>query len=363
MADETLFTVVQISDLHFGSTVAGSSSPGNRLLTIAPWFEGWLDHHRIGIRELYRLLSSIEGSGTQPLLVVSGDVTANGAARQFALVDAFLGGGRQSPFGFGLDRGNWVQGAVPGNHDHWPGSNTLVGPSTPGLGACFNQPFPIVHLPIPLAHGRSVRFIMVDSDADVGWASPDRVLGRGRFVSQLKRAKQELDDVPILMGETRVMVVHHAIADDRTPVDLGPVSFPRRRGGWPKTLEIDADSLRALEQLLVDHTIQIVMTGHLHVPRLTRMTASNDVVDLDILESRCGTTTQQDTYSLAMLAKLRKRPGLPPNSLVVHELLLRDGRPVWRARIYWRSPARGFVCDANHRSSFIPGILVRELPL
>lgn len=363
MVDETLFTAVQISDLHFGDTVAGSSSPSEWLLRATHWFEGWLDHHRIGLRELHRFFSGIVDTGARPLLVVSGDLTANGAIRQFKLVDAFLGGGTTSPFGSGLGVGNWVNVAVPGNHDHWPGSNIVVGPPTPGLAACFTNPFPIIRPPIQLRHGRSVRFVLVDSDADVGWMSKDRWTGRGLFVSQLDQLKAELENTPILDGETRVMVVHHAIADDRTPVHAGPVTFPRRTAGSRSVLEIDAIALRALEHLLVEHSIRVVMTGHLHVPRLTAMTASNDVVDLDILETRCGTTTQRDTYPLGLLAKLGKGRGLPPNSLVLHELILREGRAVWRASVYWRAPARGFVPDANRRSPFVPRTLVRELPL
>ena len=88
MADQTLFTAVQVSDLHFGSAVAGSAKPGDLLLRLAPWFEGWLDHHRIGLRELHRFFSEFGDRGIRPVLVVSGDLTANGAVRQFELADA-----------------------------------------------------------------------------------------------------------------------------------------------------------------------------------------------------------------------------------------------------------------------------------
>ena len=186
MPDETIFTAVQVSDLHFGNTLAGSASPIDPLLRLSHHFEGWLDHHWLGLREVHRFLSDLRKRDPSALLVISGDLTANGAVRQFDLAESFLRGDATNVFGFGLGVQGWVDKAIPGNHDHWPGANTVFGPPTQGYATCFPNQFPLIRPPIPLSGSRSVRFIMVNSDEDVGWLSRDRLKGRGLFVSQLQ---------------------------------------------------------------------------------------------------------------------------------------------------------------------------------
>ncbi len=358
-----LLSIVQISDLHFGDSVRGGGAPDPALLRASPIFEGWLDHHFQGVRQLQQFFRGVCRRDPAAMMVVTGDLTSNGADPQFALAAGFLGAsGAQSPFGFGLGLPNWRERTIPGNHDQWPGSNRVVGQRRPGYGTCFPNPFPAVQPLIALANGVSIRFILMDSDSDVGSVSYDRFMGRGRFDSQMSA----LDGIlpPIVEGEIRVMLIHHAVADGRTPPQTGPVPFPRRAAaGFGARLEIDPISLSTLEKGLVRHSVRVVMTGHLHEPRLTEMTATDGVVRLPVLETRCGTTTQQDQFPPHMLAKLPPGRTLPPNSLVLHELMLRDDLLIWRASIHWRSAASGFVCAPAHGSPRLPSRLTRELVL
>lgn len=364
VVESRLLSVVQISDLHFGSTVKGGTIPAAALLRASSHFEGWLDHHQQGVRQLAQFFRGVRPRDPAALLAVSGDLTSNGADPQFALIEDFLGGsGPQSAFGFGLGVTNWRERTIPGNHDHWPGSNFPAGPPSLGFARCFPNAFPAVQPLIPLANGVTVRFILVNSDADVGWLSYDRFAGRGRFDSQFAVLDRVLP--PVTKGEIRVMLVHHAVADDRTPTQVGRVPFPRR-GGPPRHaqfLEIDPISLALMERALVRHSVRVVMTGHLHEPRLTEMTATDGSKSLSVLETRCGTTTQQDQFPPHMLTKLQPGRSLPPNSLILHELVLRGDQLIWRASIHWRSAGSGFVCRPAQGSLRLPSKLVGELPL
>ncbi len=351
MSETTLAHVMQASDLHVGDTVRGGLTPA--LLGASSHFEGWLDHHFLGARQLHQAFVALRRRDHGALLAISGDLTSNGAVAQFDLARGFLEQtGSNSPFGFGLGERRWADLAIPGNHDRWPGSNIVLGPPTTGFAACFPHPFPIVRPPVALAGGATLRFVLVDGDADVGWASLDRGLGRGSFLTQLRALDASL---PAIEGqEIRVMLLHHAICDGRTPTGNGPVPFPTRPGlALPRSLEIDAASLSALQLALVRHSIRIVLTGHLHWPRLSILTVTDGTNRREVLEARCGTTMQQDQFPPHLVPHLPPGRSLPPNTLVLHELLRRDGDLVWRATVHRRTAASGFV----------PTPLVRELPL
>jgi len=152
---------------------------------------------------------------------------------------------RRLGHGPGLGRANWHQLSVPGNHDQWPGMNVICGGPTAGLAQTFQSPFPIIAPPQPLANGRAVQFISVDSDADVRAVGIARGLARGSFVSQLTTLDHSLP--PRNPNEIRVLVVHHSM-----------VPLSARRGNLA-ILDIDSPTLQVLECFIVDHDISVVM--------------------------------------------------------------------------------------------------------
>lgn len=66
---------------------------------------------------------------------------------------------------------------------------------------------------------------------------------------------------------------------------------------------------------------------------------TNDAVTWDVLEARCGTTTQRDFLPAGWSAGKKQ---LAPNTALVHRLFrLNDGRVEWKTDLYIRS-VRGF---------------------
>ncbi|KQP27457.1 hypothetical protein ASF27_20980 [Methylobacterium sp. Leaf102] len=291
--------------------------------------------------------------------MISGDLTAYGNPYQFDLAADFLGSEKPTRFGFGLGLVQWAESSVSGNHDQWPGSTMIVGAPTTKLGEVLPGPYPMIGQLQPLSATASLRFLFVDSDADVGHVLPNRFLARGCFASQLSKLASQ---VPArVTGEVRVLVVHHAVSSLGTPWTDQASEFPKGSPSRRTPLEIDGGTLRALQHFLVNAGVQVVLTGHLHVPRLSEFVASNDVETLNVLETRCGTTTQWDHYPMNVLAEVDPERRLPPNSLVCHELVQRSDELVWRASIYWRSRASGFVHRPNRVSLDLPPSLSREL--
>lgn len=365
MADKTLLSCMHITDLHFGRLLGDGGSALPRWLGRLPFMSGLLGHDRGAAKDLERFLLDRRDRGEAELLIVGGDLTAAGAVPQFDLARSFLGTAPPHPvLRATLGVADWVDTGVSGNHDQWPGTGRIVGWPTPGLAATFPRPFPFVETR-RLADGLKITFIMIDSDADVGPFSYDRVFARGRFEGQVRQLGSLLP--PREEGEVRVMVIHHAIADARVPPSPGAAVFPRRGPvSLRRRLEIDGDSLLALEHALVDHEVHVVLTGHLHVPRLSELSATNDRSRAAVFEARSGTATQRDAYPARFLAKLPSTillDPLAPNTLVMHSLLRRDGDLVWRAEVFWRATGRGFVSGTTPAPPILPGTMVREMAL
>lgn len=365
MADERLFSILQVSDLHFGRLLSNGNARLPPGLAFVSAMTGQLGHHRIAARDLRRFVTGCRVAGRPDLVVVGGDLTAVGAPDEFDLARSFLGAGPSHPdFGVSLGLTDWVETSVPGNHDQWPGSGWILGAPTPGLAATFQNAFPTVRS-FSLAGGLTLTFVMVDSDAEVWPVSGSRLFGRGRFAGQMASLGRILPRCGD--REIRVLVVHHAISDGTVPLSAGATPFPRRASNarW-RRLEIAPDSLLALEHALVDHAFRVVMTGHRHLARLATLTASNGTASRPVLEAQCGATTQRDVYPGHLLHRTRgpfPLPALPANALILHDLVRRDGALVWTAEIYRRAPGRGFIASASTigAATFDPNR--REMPI
>jgi len=317
------------------------------LIALSKAFDGWLGHHYRAMTALHDFYHRIKSDNS--LLLVTGDLTANGHDQQFAMANQFL---MQRNLGqqLGLGCQDWVRLSVPGNHDQWPGTNKICGKPTVGLDATFNTPFPIVANPLRLANGQTIQFISVDSDADVGISSMARGLARGSFASQLIALDKAL---PVCgPNETRVLIVHHSI--------IPQVTAQRRNLA---ILDIDSNTATVLESFIVDHNISIVLSGHRHVARLSLAKLGSGVEKKDVLEARCGTTLQLDQYSSHVRRAIGADRHLPPNTLMVHKVFDRDGRPYWSSQIYRRSKRNQFLSKTGHDASLFPNDLYAEIAL
>jgi Calcineurin-like phosphoesterase len=276
------------------------------------------------------------------LLTVTGDLTANGASAQYGLADQFLSG-RGRPRDPDLPHPDWQELSIPGNHDHWPGTNRIFGSPTAALAHYFPGPYPITLPPIPVWSGHRVRFILINSDEEVGPYSMSRLYARGSFVKQLASLANTLP--PREEREIRVLIVHHSMMPS-PPQGGAPTS-----GG---VLEIETPTRRVLEAFLVDSDISVVLCGHRHISRLSIITASNGIQQTQTLEARCGTTTQRDKYPYTVLQHLGNNRALPPNTLLLHRLVERDDGVYWTSQIYWLTKNAQFVDSLGHVSALLP---------
>ena len=238
----------------------------------------------------------------------------------------------------GLGDSGWHDRAVPGNHDRWKGDlgfgtvwafpHMILSPT-----AAFRSLFS--HLPsdgVPLFSAAGlppVRFIRVDTDADIHPLTPDRALARGAFESHLQKLNGELPaKAP---GEVRVLLAHHC----------------REYRGV--RVEINEGSRAALDKFMVRHEVDVLLSGHTHDARVGLVTVSSPSGTREILYGRCGTSTQispRDTL-------FRRRTGFAPldgftkhveRSVLLHELSTDGGVTTWTTR--------GYVFEKKDRNGF-----------
>jgi hypothetical protein len=190
---------------------------------------------------------------------------------------------------------------------------------------------------VTLSGGRNlrVRLARVDSDADLAthrlaWR---RIMARGKFASQLASPAIDMGARP--PDEIRVLLIHHS------------PTYPSAS----QSLRMHSSCRTELERYLVEQGISVVMTGHIHIPRikpvLARHPTSGD--QRKVLEVRSGTATQRDAIPAHWRASIPQanRWRLPRNVVLVHRLLEavdEGGLPAvdWETTLYWRDRA-GFV--------------------
>ena len=330
MASQRLLTLLHISDLHIGHVDSSSgdaavSAPFVTFFSNFTWFDGILGHHARGLADLTAFYSQLKTES--PLLLVTGDLTRVGDGVEFDNADDFLCSGLDlnPPNGnfVGLHHRGWLQHAIPGNHDHWPGLPTIWGGPHSALKVYFPT-LPYVGPPLQLSNGRVLQIACINTDADVGPGSLSRAGGIGRFQNQLTALAPRLG--ARRPGYIRVLLMHHSW----------------NHSGWALTLH--PATRGALAQFLVDHGIQVVLTGHIHTPQLTLFQPQQNQAH-QVLECRCGTTTQADQvpYSWHTLGGLFPQRSWPPNTLVVHRLREQDRSTIWDVETFVRSRASGFV--------------------
>jgi len=325
--EQLLTTIVHISDLHFGDLGPQDDAALSAAVVdwwrIHPLFDGYLGHHGIALRHLDDFMAMMNANES-PILLITGDITANGGEGQFDLARRYLSSTitLSSSDTVGLEMPQVHRGMIPGNHDHWPGRTAtslfdlgICGGRTHAFGALFPQlPLPVQR--ISLSNGLTMVLLGIDTDSDIASGFPciQRFFARGNFVSQLTRLEEQIGSPRA--DEIRVLMLHHS------PMHDGFV------------LGISNKSRRALDRFVKRCGISVLLTGHLHEPGARKLAVEYRGASWNILEARSGTTTRRDELPLQWAE--RNQP-LSPNTLLVHRLYEMDrNRVEWRTNLFQR---------------------------
>jgi hypothetical protein len=294
---------LHISDLHVGLCQPDQlDAPLPRFGKLLKWLKGQWGHHYLALQRLAEFYEQLVKQEKEVQVILSGDSTAFGKPDEFKNAHNFI---TAQLHGVGLGAKHYA--SIPGNHDHWPGSGKIVGRPTVGLNTYFPPPRdPSWVGPLPGPRPFRLTFIQINTDADVFSYSRARLLARGKFHNQISYLDQRLP--PRAADEKRILVLHHSILLDRPNYKV-PLSIKNRSAG-------------ALEQAIVRHGIGVLMCGHTHaVADVIRFTAvAPNGATHEVMECRCGTTTQRDQIPSHYRTPTGKWPNwtLDQNSLLVH---------------------------------------------
>ncbi|CAO3428736.1 hypothetical protein [Azospirillum argentinense] len=312
----------------------GAPLPSPLFYGVIPPLRGYAGHHDIALEHLEEFLEDLRLSDPTPVrLIVTGDVTRNGHASQFNMAGEYLGG-RLPPAraSMGLEVRDWRDLTIPGNHDHWPGKDNSLGVPACNLNSVLNPTPETVMVPGP-GGNPDILFIRVNSDADVPARSPSRFFANGEFTSQLWHLDTILPTPPT-DNEIRVLLLHHS---------PGYVSSKT-----PAQLSIEPSCRRDLESFIVRHKIRVVMCGHVHEHTVGILPVTWNDQTVEVLEARCGSTTQLDRHPL--LWPVLWPFGAPPpdhvNSLLVHRLWKHGTAHEWEVSVHRRTTT-GFLTEPD----------------
>lgn len=324
-----LTTFMHISDLHFGTLDPLSLNATNSWWMKFPILDGYLGHSERALFALDRRFAALKNEHAR--LIITGDLTTCGKDVEFQLFDTYAGANPSSNSlnYMGLRNPGWQTTAIPGNHDYWPGTLTILG-SPPGMVYSIFKDLPRISPLLHIGQGYQVRFIWINSDAEVGHKSKHRGFAQGRCVLHLKDLRTKM---PALVDkEIRVLCMHHS---------------PAYKGSAPlRLLEMDKTSRDRLAQFIIDYRISVVLCGHLHSPPYVHPElAVSGTKKALFLEARCGSTSQIKPSDLLSPVKSKLRSlGLLPkertNTLLVHRVIERNGRVDWETEINLLYPGK-----------------------
>lgn len=341
-AVRTLATLFHISDLHVGDVDWEGALRGDERLepSYEDWwrhwsmFDGYFGHDHRALAHVVDALIELQLTAVNPLVVFTGDLTACGRAPQFLMGATFLGSQvvLEQRNLLGLKQASALARAVPGNHDGWPGSTRILGPRSLAIESLFGA-CPRVQR-VPLGDGRTLVFILIDTEANVDVWGLNRFAARGEFHDQLTRAGGHLTGDPA--REVRVLVLHHT--------RLTNARFSERI--CPRTAA-------ELEAFIADHHVAVLLTGHVHEPLVGARPVEGK--RRASLEFCAGTTSQRpEPPRRWRLSERRHARRSRHNTLMVHRVAeADDGSLHWFADVQIRGDD-GFASIAapGHRERF-----------
>ena len=326
-------TLLHISDLHIGTVDPETlEAQMEDFWAYSRTADSFLGHEYISLDLLDQLYAKLMDDETIPWLLpeqeikipvlMTGDLTCFGSEEQFTKGMSFLGqrlcfdDGRPC---LGLEAKTWNSHAVPGDHDHWPGSYLIVGQPSSGLSRAYPEcPFKLEAIPLSDT-GFTLRFMGIDTNADI--STIDRFLGRGGCCDQLDELAKMLDECA--EKEVRILLLHHCRSYDQYVRGLA------------------SDSRKKLDEFIIEHNISVLLSGHLHEPHVQLQKVETEMGSVSILEGRCGTTTQMTTLPYEWRRRFGSRvrpPRVPYNTLLLHRLHADDDALYWETTTYLKTP-------------------------
>jgi 3',5'-cyclic AMP phosphodiesterase CpdA len=304
-----LLTLLHISDLHLAVPTPSQGGKPPKLWRHSKIFDGLLGHNEDALEDLEAIAIQLKRERSR--LLVTGDLTSCGRDTEFALAAQFLqdkinlAGGRST----GLQVKDALLHAIPGNHDQWSGVASPLGPGKRDLSGVFPD-MPIKPIRIYLKKGRWLTILGIDSDADIQTWSDDRVRARGEFMSQINTLSTSTKRCD--RKEIRVLLVHHS------PLHQGEL------------LSVKAYSRGGLWNLVKQRGISVILTGHVHAPAAAITAVTHKDKTWNVLEARCGTSSQTDEIPNEWAGYGSADPTrFPLNSVLIHRLYENKNRITW----------------------------------
>lgn len=315
---------IHVSDLHL------ASSPSEAKLINQKWekyprlLHGFLAHHP----RVADSLSSFVRRSSHDKLLFTGDLTAHGSEAQFEFgrkyLEKTLSLKEKEPIK-GLGFADWLRWSIPGNHDHWPGRVwPPLGNPTQGLNDTFgllpnaNTWFTLNKSSFDtIPHDVKLRFLRINTDADIKSKSPDKLFARGDFLTQLNTLATELD--PCAPNEVRILMLHHSCHCEKKFF-----------------LKIKTKSLAALRRFVSEHKIALLLSGHIHNVKFSQSNRSPSISEIT-----CGTTTKYQPSShdrsneeYMQYRAINPNAGIELNTLLLHRILEKNDGLYWHAETY-----------------------------
>lgn len=329
-----LKTYLQISDLHFAGPLQRSAvDPWWRYV---PCLKGYVGHSQGALGYLTNAFKKLRKAEPDAELIITGDLTAWGTTSEFQQADGFLTTAGQRPSFLGLNAPDRRTFAIPGNHDHWPGIPFWpLGTPNSEVRRRFPNDWAVTPSTM-LPNSVSVVFLSLNSDADVGGYSAERVWARGSFVSAVNGLDEELTNHRQERHEIRVLLLHHSVEYEGRRIRRSSTRrLPLGVSIGLEYLTIDNASRQRVADLLDKHGIRVVLTGHIHQPFFVgQLPKSSLYPKRDVMEARCGSTSQRLTAALGTGNEGGSNAPCYQNSLIVHRLLEDAGRIYWQSEVH-----------------------------
>lgn len=292
-------------------------------------------HDPAVLNDLVLLVHRLRSQDRVSRLLMTGDATNTGSVGQFDHAREILGNhaALAGPAAAGLVTTQPGTGVVPGNHDYGPRRLVFSEVQTDHFVEFFGQ-LPAPGDPFSIGEGWGLQVLRVCTTRGAG--RRDQFLARGSCVDQLASLRQRLgDDGDKPHGVVRVLLLHHP------PSYRYPWAVP-----WPP-FELDVESRDELARLVEDCEIDVLLSGHTHVPFLR----VGPMGGRQVVEAVSGSSAiRSGTKAAEVLGHAVKGAPGAPNSLVVHEIQPAPDTLTWTSKVYERLNARFAPYDGGDES-------------
>ncbi len=191
-------------------------------------------------------------------VAVSGDLTAAGTAKEFAVAHTFVGGtwriSRSHRSVTGLDSADQYMVSVPGNHDHWAGKRLPPIAYTAGIMNRHFERTPWVRRWVSPGRKFEVEVYGIDSNSTFASGQTNPLAKGGFSPTELTGLEELLTNSTTattrsMSRRLRILVTHHSLS---------------YLGGLLGAKELDGNSRSKVLELAAKYHLTAILTGHTH---------------------------------------------------------------------------------------------------